>query len=287
MCSVVSADVVPILVLDVGGTTLTAAVVVGDGVVGDPVRDSSSESEDAATILDRFAATLERARAGWSVASAVVAMPAPFDYERGVSLMEHKFAALHGVDVGAALSTETGLRVQFVNDAQAAALGGWIELGRPKATVAMITLGTGVGSGLIVDGRPRGHNELWSAPYLDGIVEDYVSSGALREVFERRTGRAVSVADVAALADAGDIAAASDFASYGAHLGAAVAGYFADVSLESISVSGGLTAAWHLIEPAATASYRANGAQGRLVPSQLEFPALLGGAEFGRPGPSA
>jgi glucokinase len=282
MCSVVSADDAPILVLDVGGTTLTAAVVVGDEVIGQPVRDSSHESDDAGTILDRFAVALERARAGWSVASAVVAMPAPFDYECGVSLMEHKFAALHGVDVGAALSTETGLRVQFINDAQAAALGGWAELGRPKAPVAMITLGTGVGSGLIIDGSPSGHNQLWSAPYLDGIVEDYVSSGALREGFERRTGRAVSVADVAVLADAGDIAATSDLATYGTHLGAAVAGYFAGVSLESISVSGGLTGAWHLIEPAATASYRANGGRARLVRSLVEFPALLGGAEFGR-----
>lgn len=272
----------PILVLDVGGTTLTAAVVVGDAVVRDPARDSSHASADADTIVGHFAAALDRARAGWPVGSAVVAMPAPFDYDRGVSLMEHKFASLRGVDVGAVLSSVTGLRVAFINDAQAAALGGWIELGRPMAPVAMITLGTGVGSGLIVGGRPSGHNELWSAPYLDGIVEDRVSSRALRRTFAQRTGRAVSVADVAALADGGDASATDDFAIYGTHLGTAVAGYFADVDLESIAVSGGLTGAWHLIEPAASAAYRSSGGRGQLVPSHLEFPALLGGAEFGR-----
>jgi predicted NBD/HSP70 family sugar kinase len=101
-------------------------------------------------------------------------------------------------------------------------------------------------------------------------------------VFARRTGRKLSVADVAALADAGDAEAALDFVTYGRHLGTAVAGYFADVDVEVISVSGGLTAAWHLVEPAATAAYRANEGRGRLVPSRLEFPALQGGAEFGR-----
>lgn len=272
----------PVLVLDVGGTTLTAAVVVGDVVVGEPVRDSSRQDADVDTILAGFVAMLDRASAGWLVEAAVIAMPAPFDYALGISHMEHKFAALEGTDVGAALSAATGMNLVFVNDAEAAAFGGWIELGRPAAPVAMVTLGTGVGSGLIVDGSPIGHNDLWRAPYLDGIVEDRVSSGALRRAVERRTGRAESVADVAAFADAGDAAAAHDFETYGAHLGAAIAGYFADVELESISVSGGLTGAWHLIEPAATRAYRAAGGRGRLVPSHLEFPALVGGAELGR-----
>ena len=280
----------PVVVLDVGGTTLAAAVVVGDDVVATPVRGSSRQDADGRTITDCFAAAISAASARHDVALTVVAMPAPFDYERGISHMTHKFAALAGVDVGAALEAALGAvpgvtrpgRVVFINDAEAAALGAWVELGRPATPVAVVTLGTGVGSGLIESGVSRGHNELWTEPYLDGIVEDRVSSEALRADYERRTGRDVGVAEIAALAASGEAAAIEAFATYGDHLGAAVGAYFADAGVESIAVTGGVTGAWRHIEPAATAAYRAAGGTGELVRATSEHPALVGGAEFGR-----
>jgi glucokinase len=274
----------PIVVLDVGGTTLTAAVVVGDAVVDAPVRDSSRQGADTASILDGFATAISDAAAGSGATLTVVAMPAPFDYERGVSHMTHKFAALDGVHVGAELAARTGTEVAFINDAQSAALGVWIELGRPRAPVAVVTLGTGIGSGLVVDGEPVGHDALWTQPYLDGIVEDYVSSEALRGGFHHRSGRRAGVAEIAAMAAVGDNLACETFATYGAHLGASVAPYFAEAAVESIAVSGGITGAWEFIEPAATAAHRAAGGTAELVRSLLEYPALLGGAEFGRRG---
>lgn len=270
------------VVVDVGGTTLAAAVVVGDAIVGEAVRSSSHQGDDADTILGHFAAAIDRAGVGRQIALAVVAMPAPFDYARGVSHLDHKFAALRGLDVGAALRERVGIEVLFVNDAEAAAIGTWIELERPTDAVATITLGTGVGSGLVVDGEFAGHNEIWRWPYLDGIVENRVSSHAISESHARRTERDVAVAVIAETADQGDPEAVAALAEYGAHLGAAVAAYFAEARPTTISCTGGVTGAWHHIEPTASAAYRAAGGAGRLVRSALTDPALVGGAEIGR-----
>lgn len=272
----------PLVALDVGGTTLAAAVVAGDVLVTPPVRGPSHQVADLEIILDAFAAAINQAVSGRRVGGAAVAMPGPFDYAAGVSQMRHKFAALFGVDLGERLREATRLATVFVNDAQAAAAGTWVELGRPDAPVATITLGTGVGSGLIVDGDPAGHNEIWCATYGDGIVEDHVSSRALSDMFERRTGLSLTVAEIAGLADDGHDGAIADFAEYGRHLGAATAAYFADAGPATVSVAGGVTGAWQHIEPSATAAYHSAGGTGTLVRSRRREPALVGAAELGR-----
>jgi len=271
-----------VVVLDVGGTTIAAAVIDGDEVVGEPVRGPSREADDAASIIDHFAAAVDRARDGRVVELAVVAVPAPFDYARGVSHMEHKFASLSGVELGPALRDRLGGVVIFVNDAEGASFGTWIELGRPDAPVATLTLGTGVGSGLVVGGEFAGHNEIWCWPYEGGIVENRVSSHALSESYLRRTERDRAVAEIGTLADDGDEDALATFDEFGRHLGAAAAAYFADAQPTIISCAGGITGAWRHVEPAASAAYRTAGGTGRIVGSKLPDPALVGGAELGR-----
>ncbi|UED86914.1 ROK family protein [Streptomyces profundus] len=152
-------------VLDIGGTHVTAALV-------DPARRSVTAQRrdpldgrgDAGPILDtllRCAAGLglppEAARgAVWGVAT-----PGPFDYRRGIGRFESvgKFDSLRGVDVGLALAE--GLPgppagVVFGNDAHAFLLGEWLAgAARGRERCVGITLGTGVGSAFLAEGRIR------------------------------------------------------------------------------------------------------------------------------------
>lgn len=143
-------------VLEVGGTHVSAAMIHPDGwrvgVVARADIDADAGADELLDELVRSGATLQAPRgATWGVA-----MPDPFDYRRGVALFAGvgKFAALHGVDVAAALRSRLGGPVTFVNDADAFLLGEWVAgAARGAHRCAGMTLGTGVGTGWLVDGE--------------------------------------------------------------------------------------------------------------------------------------
>ncbi len=151
------------------------------------------------------------------LAGAALAMPGPFDYAKGISLMKHKLQALYGVDLRSALATRFDWeprQVRFVNDAAAFLLG---EVGAGAARgfrkAVGITLGTGVGCAYATEGSiavPSDQNggdsgvppggEIWNLPYNGKTVEDFVSTRYLRSHYLELTGLEAEVSDVAAIA---------------------------------------------------------------------------------------
>ena len=125
-------------------------------------------------------------------------------WSRGLAKLE----GLYGVDLGRELGAALGGRttVTFLNDAEAFLLGeAWAGAAAGHARAVGVTLGTGLGSAFLVDGRivaddpsvpPEGSLHL--APFRGGPVEDVISARALRA----RHG-----AEVAELARRGDAAA--------------------------------------------------------------------------------
>ena len=110
-----------------------------------------------------------------------IAMPGPFDYAEGISLMKEqdKFKALYGLNVRSLLSQGLSLppgNFSFVNDAesylQGEVLGG---AGKGFSDVLGLTLGTGLGSAIHSQGRTS-DADLWKMPFKEGIAEDYLST---------------------------------------------------------------------------------------------------------------
>ncbi|MEU6457038.1 ROK family protein [Streptomyces sp. NPDC047065] len=152
----------PVPVLDIGGTHVTAALVdpaasrvLPSTVVRTPLRSDA----EADVVLDAVAAAALALPAGhgprWGVA-----MPGPFDYATGVGRFEGmgKFESLSGVDVGAGLRARLAGRAQrlcFLNDADAFAVGEYRSgAAAGHERVVCLTLGTGVGSSFLSRGRP-------------------------------------------------------------------------------------------------------------------------------------
>lgn len=110
-----------------------------------------------------------------------IAMPGPFDYEKGVSYIKelNKYDALYGVDVKSWLAEYLNIsasNILFRNDAEAFLHGEVMHrngLGGVK-TVG-ITLGTGLGSAVSENGKTRDVFRA-IAPMKQGIAEDYISS---------------------------------------------------------------------------------------------------------------
>ena len=250
-----------VLVYDVGGSHISAAVChAGDYRLGPVVKASHSERQTSEAFVDVLVSLAEQATASTGgVQGASVAMPGPFDYAAGVSWMKHKLPYLYGVDLRQALAARFGWQpgqVRFLNDAAAYLLG---EVGAGAARGATravgITLGTGIGSAFAVNGRvvaegagvPPG-GEIWNVPYQGGIVEDQLSSKAIRQIDEQRTGQQREVAAIAAAA-ATDTVASEVFAEFGRRLGRAMKSLFTDFGPDVIVVGGGIARSAHLFLP--------------------------------------
>ncbi len=90
-----------------------------------------------------------------------------------------------GVDMKTLFSNAFGCEIEVINDADAAGLAE-VKFGAAKGmknVVLVVTVGTGVGSGLFMDGKLIPNTELGLMKYKDGIVEDFVSN-RIRETEE-------------------------------------------------------------------------------------------------------
>ncbi|WP_375482344.1 ROK family protein [uncultured Jatrophihabitans sp.] len=249
----------PSPVLEVGGTHVSAALVDPDGwTVSDAVRQPLDADAGADEILARLVSVALKlpAPAGstWGVA-----MPDPFDYPKGIALFDAavgKFGALHGVDVGAALRGGLHAEVAFLNDADAFALGEWTAgAAVGAARVCGLTLGTGVGSGWVVDGAvvdpgyPR--NGRIHLVDVDGVpLEDVMSRRAIRRAFAAAGGApSADVREIADLARTGDDRAAAVLERALGALGVAVGSVLAGFAADLLVVGGSMAASWDLFEP--------------------------------------
>jgi len=172
--------------VDIGGTHITAAVVdlanrrlLHESIVRQPVDASGS----VANIIWGWSGAMRAAMSRSNERSELIgiAMPGPFDYENGVALMQNqdKYDALYGINVKALLAQSLQIdleNIKFENDAscfmKGEAFGG---AAHTFNSAIGLTLGTGLGSAVIVNGRSWDAN-LWDTPFQDGIAEAYLSS---------------------------------------------------------------------------------------------------------------
>lgn len=89
-----------------------------------------------------------------------LATPGTMDIPAGMLLMPHNLSTYQNYPIRDSLADACGLPVSFDNDANAAAYGEyWIGRGRDYRSMVLLTLGTGVGGGIIIDGHVvRGEN---------------------------------------------------------------------------------------------------------------------------------
>lgn len=250
-----------VLTFDVGGSHVSAAVCLGsDYRLGPVVKahyDAIQTSDGFISLLARLGAEAASGCAGHG--GAALAVPGPFNFQAGISLMRHKLPYLYGVDLRQALAARLGCepdQVLFLNDAAAYLLG---EIGagaaRGFSRAVGLTLGTGIGSAFAVDGRlvsagpgvPPG-GEIWNLPYENGIVEDCLSARAIAGHYQRPGGETRPVAELAVVA-AHDRAAQEAFAEFGRHLGRVLNTLVADFHPDVVVLGGGISRSAELFLP--------------------------------------
>ncbi|MBO5460317.1 MAG: ROK family glucokinase [Ruminococcus sp.] len=143
--------------VDIGGTTVKLGLFYTDGTLLDKWEIPTNTENGGAAILDDVAKAVldkieEKGIAKEDVLGIGMGVPGPVD---GAGVVRKCVNLGWGVfNVEEALSAKTGLQVKAGNDANVAALGeAWQGGGKGYENVVMVTLGTGVGGGIILGGK--------------------------------------------------------------------------------------------------------------------------------------
>ncbi len=142
---------------DIGGTRLKSGVVRFDGSVERPTLEDTSGGgfNDAVLPLLRGHARDHLAAAGPGCAGIGIALPGIVETAFGSRYLPGKVIGIEGFPLRETLEAEFGVPVRCINDGAAATLAEWrFGAARGVDDVVGLTLGTGVGSGVVVGGRP-------------------------------------------------------------------------------------------------------------------------------------
>ena len=143
--------------VDIGGTTVKMGIFNGDGEIVEKWEIVTRTENEGEAILPDIAASINAKVAEHKIAKAEVlgvgvGVPAPVTSEgiiNGSANLGWKYK-----EAKRELEELTGLRAEFGNDANVAALGEmWKGGGRGYDSIVMVTLGTGVGGGVIINGK--------------------------------------------------------------------------------------------------------------------------------------
>jgi predicted NBD/HSP70 family sugar kinase len=196
---------------------------------------------------------------------------------------------LIGCPLGAVLAEKLSWDVFVENDASCFALGEWrFGAGRGTSLMVGITLGTGIGTGIVMEGRPfRGAHgragEIWRSPLNlltnagpSPHVEAHVSGTGLEDAYTGATGTRLTGGQIAALADGGDPVASDVFEALGATLGGVIVWLTDLLDPDAVVLGGSVVGAYHHFEKSIRANLR--GRTVHLLVSQLGDRAALYGA---------
>ncbi|HEX5036698.1 MAG TPA: ROK family protein [bacterium] len=273
--------------VDLGGTNLRVAAVTADGVLKHRWEEVSDARSGSESVLKKVAAGVTSVGAkaekdGLAVGGVALGFPGIVDPSKGIVYRSPHFPDWKDLDLLSFFKSALKWPVAVDNDANFAALGeAWKGAGRGLKNFLMMTLGTGVGGGLMLDGRVF-HGDRGFAGEIGHIVieaegppcacgsrgclETYISAtGMMRlaEVSDQAEGREqllaklekplarITVKDLYEAALDGDIFANTLFKKMGNYLGIGVASLVNVTGVETVIVGGGVAQAWDFfIEPA-------------------------------------
>jgi glucokinase len=293
-----------VLAVDLGGSQIRAAIVTGRGDLVARHAAPTPGRLGRRAVIDAVIDAVERVRTATSrpIAAIGVSTLGPVDAARGVIRSAPTIVDFDAVPLGSELAERFGLPVHLVNDANAAAIAEWaLGAARGASTLCYVTVSTGIGCGIVVDGRLllgyQGHaGELGRILVSDGPgdgrgfrpLEDLASGTAIARFAREQGLRAPdggepSARDTAAAALAGDERARSAFERAAATLGLQLGNLVRLLNPETIVIGGGVARAgefyWQPLRRSladALAGYDVHVPS--LVPAQLSDDAGLHGA---------
>src|SRR5580765_3472546 len=251
-----------VLAADLGGTNLRMAAVDREGQVKNLVKRPVPKDVSPAGLMELIGQMAEACRCDDASVSAIgftAPAPVPKDFD-GVLTKLPNLPSITGMNFKAELVKLFGLPVIIENDATAASIGEhWIGASRGLSTAVCVTLGTGIGGGIIINGEPlRGPDGIGGEighmtvepdgrPCKcgnHGCIEEYASATAITRMAVEAGMEVTDSAHVYTAWQAGDERADRVFSSMGRYLGITIASLANALNPEMFVICSGVTAGW-------------------------------------------
>jgi glucokinase len=249
--------------IDLGGTAIKLGRFRQDGTCLQSLSVATPQPATPTAVVEVMVEAIAQLNASYKAIAIGVGTPGPADAVGRIAKVAINLEGWHDVPLADILEAETGCPTVIANDANCAGLGeAWLGAGRHFRNLILLTLGTGVGGAIVLDGKLfTGHQgtagELGlitlnpDGPMCNsgnqGSLEQYVSVQAIR----RRTGK--EPAELGAMAREGNKFALDFWESYGRDLGRGLASLIYVLTPEAIIIGGGVSASAEFFFPAALA----------------------------------
>lgn len=211
--------------IDIGATTTRIALVnIAGGIVGET--EYPSDRRGGYHLIDQVEAMVQKILVDTDVASdlvlvAAIATPGVVDPTTGLLSMAPNLTDIEGIDLGRVLSERLGCPTVLENDVNAAVIGeSWQGCAVAIDTVAFVSLGTGIGLGVLLDGKllrgasgaageisymPFGADPYAESSLERGALECAIAAQGISDLHARSGGAAgLSVRDILTLGEAND-----------------------------------------------------------------------------------
>lgn len=264
-----------VLAIDLGGTHLRAALVDNTGRILKQIKRETPKGDSPGCIVNAIVEAERELRLdNQGVVAASVMVPATVDKARAIVVQAPNLPCLDEFPLKHALEEKFGWPVVLENDANAAAVGEmWLGAARGFRNVICVTLGTGVGGGVILDGKlwrgsdgsagEIGHTSVDPFGGLqckcgnEGCLEMFASATAIVRManesltdFPQSTlrGKELTAEKVYEAGLEGDELALSVFDRVGKYLGVGLVTLINLLNPEIIVIGGGVVNGWSLFE---------------------------------------
>jgi glucokinase len=256
--------------VDLGGTNLRAASVDKSGKMLDKISGSTDLASGRDAVISDMVQAIQKLKAdagSLRLAGVGIGVPGFILMEAGVIAGSNNLPQFDGFPVRDEIERRLGTQVILENDANAAALGEkWIGAGTDVKDLVLLTLGTGIGGGIISGGKVM-HGHVGMAGELGhitvvpngypcgcgnyGCLEKHASATAIVNMARMMSlGDDVTSEDVFHMAVAGNAKAKMIFHTMGSSLGIALATLINIFNFPLYLLSGGVLAAWEQFAPA-------------------------------------
>ena len=253
-----------VFAVDLGGTHLRVALVDETGKILQHLKQETPRGDSPEGILGALASAAEKWRCDErQVVAASIMVPGAVDSEKAVVVQAPNLPSLINFELKAELQKRLGWPVFLENDANAAAVGEmWRGAARGCSDVVSVTLGTGVGGGVILNGKlwrgshgsagEIGHTTVDPFSGLKckcgntGCLELFASATAIVRMARELGLEKTTAEQVYDAGRSGDELALSVFKRFGMYLGIGLANLINLIDPQIIVISGGAVNGWDL-----------------------------------------
>ena len=259
--------------IDVGGTNLRIGVFDGLLLVEETrfqadfsaICQNNSANVAWQQILNMMEKAIRAVLAKYDAQTIGIGFPGFIDPATKMIAQSPNLSGLKNVNLAANLGQRLAKNVIVENDANAAAYGEYCLADKPEGGLIYLGLGTGVGGGLILNGKPYAgqHGTAMEVGHIIiepngrlcgcgnlGCMEQYASASGVAMSYFNATQKKLVAAEIAKLAAEGDSAAIAAFELAAYALAQALASILKVIDVQTVMIGGGLIGAWPLMKKA-------------------------------------